>query len=149
MTADALTPAEMAALHAACFQTPRPWSESEITQLLADPLCFALSARQGFLIGRCVAGEAELLTIAVAPEARRNGQGRALLRRFLAMAASRAATSAFLEVREDNLAATRLYLAEGFTQAGRRRGYYALPDGGRVDACVLTRHITGAESAHF
>lgn len=144
-----MTPAAMAALHAACFDTPRPWSESEFTQILADPLSFALLAPQGFLIGRAVLDEAELLTLAVAPEARGNGQGRDLLRRFLAESTARGAASAFLEVRADNLAATRLYLAEGFAAAGLRPGYYTLPDGGKADAIVMTKALGAAESAHF
>ena len=70
-----MTAAEMADVHAAAFTTPRPWSEAEIADLLASPLCFALTEPGGFLLGRVVAGEAELLTIAVAPDARRRGLG--------------------------------------------------------------------------
>jgi len=144
-----VTPGEMAALHASCFDAPRPWNESEFTQILADPLCFALLAPQGFLIGRVVLDEAELLTLAVAEKARRTGQGRALLRQFLAESTARGAASAFLEVRADNLAATSLYLTEGFAPAGKRRGYYTLPDGQRADAIVMTTALSAAESAHF
>ena len=69
-----MTPATLAALHARCFQTPRPWSEAEFETLLADPLVFLLvEGDAGLLLGRAVAGEAELLTIAVAPESRGRG----------------------------------------------------------------------------
>ena len=135
-----MTPEALAALHARCFTTPRPWAAAAFAGLLADPLVFLLvEGDAGFLLGRAVAGEAELLTIAVAPEARRRGLGRKLVARFLYQARLRAAERAFLEVAADNAAALRLYHAAGFVESGRRRGYYAGPDGQRSDALVLTR----------
>jgi ribosomal-protein-alanine N-acetyltransferase len=137
-----MTPAELATLHARAFTTPRPWSEAEFVALLDDPLAFLLvEGDAGFLLGRAVAGEAELLTIAVAPEARRLGLGRKLVGRFLYQARLRGAESAFLEVAEDNAAARGLYRASGFTEAGRRRGYYRTPAGKAVDAMVLLRAL--------
>ena len=103
-----MTPAEMAALHAHSFTTPRPWSEAEISDLLASPLVFALTRPGAFLLGRVVAGEAEVLTLAVAPEARRRGLGRKLLARFIYQARLRAAETAFLEVAAGNAAARAL-----------------------------------------
>lgn len=135
-----MTPEALAALHARCFTTPRPWAAAEFAALLADPLAFLLvEGDAGFLLGRAVAGEAELLTIAVAPEARRRGLGRKLVARFLYQARLRAAERAFLEVAAGNAAALRLYHAAGFVESGRRRGYYAGPDGQSGDALVLTR----------
>jgi ribosomal-protein-alanine N-acetyltransferase len=137
-----VTPSDLSALHARAFTTPRPWSEAEFATLLADPLVFLLAEGDaGFLLGRAVAGEAELLTIAVAPEARRRGLGRRLVGRFIYQARLRGAQSAFLEVAEDNAAAQALYRASGFVEAGRRRGYYRTPDGGAVDALVLVRSL--------
>lgn len=132
-----MTPTEMAALHGAAFVDPRPWSEAEIAGLLASPLCFVLERERGFLMGRVVAGEAELLTVAVHPLARRQGTGAALVAGFVAEAARRGAETAFLEVAADNRAALGLYAAAGFTQTGRRRGYY----GGGVDAVLMSRAI--------
>lgn len=136
-----MTPAEMAALHAHCFTTPRPWSAAEFAALVADPLCFPLATPQGLLIGRAVAGEAELLTLAVAPEARRRGEGRRLLADFLDEAAARTAETAFLEVAADNTAAIALYTAGGFAVTGRRPRYYRRPDGTPLDALVMARAI--------
>jgi [ribosomal protein S18]-alanine N-acetyltransferase len=142
-----VTPADLSALHARAFTTPRPWSEAEFVSLLADPLAFLLvEGDAGFLLGRAVAGEAELLTVAVAPEARRLGIGRRLVSRFIYQARLRGAESAFLEVAEDNAAAKGLYLGAGFTEAGRRRGYYRTPDGLTVDALVLVRSLPGLAS---
>ena len=135
-----MTPAALAALHARSFVTPRPWTEAEIARLLADPLVFLLvEGDAGFLMGRAVAGEAELLTLAVAPEARRRGLGRKLVSRFLYQARLRGAESAFLEVAEENAAARALYARTGFSEVGRRRGYYRDPKGRAVDAVVLRR----------
>lgn len=136
-----MTPAEMAALHAATFITPRPWSEADIGELLASPFVFALQEPGGFLLGRVVAGEAELLTLAVAPDQRRAGIGRRLVQAFLTEARRRGGESAFLEVAEPNAPARALYSGCGFQPAGRRRGYYHRPDGGQEDALILVRSL--------
>ena len=136
-----MTPAEMAALHGATFTTPRPWSEAEFTELLASPLCFALTEPGGLLLGRVVAGEAELLTLAVAADQRRRGIGAALVQAFLQEARARGADSAFLEVAAGNAPARGLYTAAGFHPAGKRRGYYQGPDGARDDALILVRSL--------
>jgi ribosomal-protein-alanine N-acetyltransferase len=87
---------------------------------------------------RVVGDSAEVLTVGVIPAARRRGIGRRLLRALLTEASARGAREAFLEVRVDNLAARRLYAADGFAQVGRRRGYY---DAGRVDAVVMRKEL--------
>jgi [ribosomal protein S18]-alanine N-acetyltransferase len=132
---------DMAAIHAASFTTPRPWSGAEIDSLLQSRFVFALCESQGFLLGRALAGEAELLTLAVDPAARRQGLGAKLVSGFLAQARLRDATTAFLEVAADNLAAQSLYLGIGFTLSGRRKGYYHALDGTKQDALVFTRAL--------
>lgn len=137
-----MTPADLAALHARCFTVPPPWEAAAFAGFLADPLCFVLvEGDAGFILGRAVAGEAELLTLAVAPEARRRGLGRKLVARFVYQARLRGAEAAFLEVAEDNAAARALYARCGFAESGRRRGYYRKPDGGAVDAVVMLRGL--------
>ncbi|KEO52683.1 GNAT family N-acetyltransferase [Thioclava pacifica] len=127
----------LAALHRACFTTPRPWSEEEFSALLKNPGVFLLEETHGFLLGRVIAGEAELLTLAVAPGARRHGVGRRLVEGFADAARAREAVSAFLEVAADNTPARALYAATGWTESGRRKAYYRTPDGSRIDALVL------------
>ena len=134
-----MTPADLAQLHAQCFTVPRPWSVTEFETLLAAPATVLTSRPGGFALGRVMADEAELLTIAVAPEGRRRGLGRLLLGAFLADCAARGALAVFLEVDAGNAAALGLYQSAGFTQAGRRRAYYHAPDGTRTDALVLRR----------
>lgn len=131
-------PARLAALHAECFTTPRPWSAAEIADMLDMPGTFLLDAPDGFLVGRALAGEAEILTLAVAPRARRHGIARGLVAAFLDRARGAGAATAFLEVAADNAAARALYAAAGFAETGRRPRYYRRPDGTAADALVLS-----------
>ena len=71
-----------------------------------------------------VVGEAELLRIAVRPEARGRGLGRRLLRATTEALRDLGITELHLEVRVSNEAARRLYEAEGWRMAGLRKGYY-------------------------
>jgi len=135
-----MTPAEMAQLHAESFTLPAPWSQAELQATIASPFTFALTRPQAFLLAQVVAGEATLLTIAVAPTARRLGLGRALVAEFLAQSRQRQASSAFLEVAETNQAARTLYIAAGFTPTGRRKGYYRAA-GQSVDAIMMGRDL--------
>lgn len=139
MTAD-----ELAALHAACFTVPRPWTTTEFAELLASPLTYLNAAPGGFALGRVIADEAELLTIAVHPDQRRRGLGRRLLAAFLNQAAANGAAAAFLEVAARNESALALYLEAGFRQVGRRSGYYT-----DADALILRRDFaaSGASDA--
>ncbi len=116
----------MARLHAAAFTTPAPWRAESFTALLAEPSVFALASpcARAFVLGRALAGEAELLTLATHPDARRAGLARALLQRFEAEARARGAAEAFLEVAETNRAARALYAQAGWREVGRRPGYY-------------------------
>ncbi|RMH45552.1 MAG: GNAT family N-acetyltransferase [Alphaproteobacteria bacterium] len=131
-----MTPEEMAALHRLCFSdAPPPWSAESFAAAL-ERGAFALAAPGGFALGRVVLDEAELLTLAVAPDRRHQGIGRALLTRFEAEAAARGAVAAFLEVAETNAPARALYAAAGWTPAGRRPGYH-----GRTAALILRRDL--------
>jgi ribosomal-protein-alanine N-acetyltransferase len=137
-----ITPVQMAALHGACFNTtPPPWSASAFAGLMDSPLVFTIGDTRGFVMGRAAAGEAEVLTLAIAPDARRQGLARQLMLAFHSAARSAGAEAAFLEVAQDNAAAVALYLSIGYAQAGRRRGYYTAPGGGGVDALVMTRAL--------
>ncbi len=133
-------PEALAALHAACFAThPAPWPASGFRDLLADPKTFVIEAPGAFLAGRVVAGEAELLTLATAPHARRQGLARRLLARFDAESAARNAAAAFLEVAEDNAPARALYAGAGWRAVGRRPRYY-----GPVAALILRKDLAAA-----
>jgi [ribosomal protein S18]-alanine N-acetyltransferase len=94
----------------------------------------------GFVAARLSADELHVNNIGVRPEARRRGLGAALLGLALADGARRGANQAVLEVRAGNLAAQRLYAAQGFGVAGERRNYYRDP---AEDALVMTRRLGG------
>jgi ribosomal-protein-alanine N-acetyltransferase len=94
----------------------------------------------GFSLVRSVAGESELLLIAVMPDQHRQGIGSRLLDRFLEHARDRDISRVHLEVREGN-PAIAMYRSAGFEQAGRRRNYYQAPDGRRFDALTLVREL--------
>jgi ribosomal-protein-alanine N-acetyltransferase len=82
---------------------------------------------QGFVIGRALGEEWEIENIAIAGPARRRGLGTRLLGEFLDLARARGADVVFLEVRESNLAARRLYEKWAFVEGGRRKLYYREP----------------------
>ena len=114
---------------------------AEIAALLDSSAVFVLFESTGFVMGRAAAGEAELLTLAVQPDARRQGTGRHLVQAFLTEATARGADTAFLEVAAGNMAAIRLYERSGFTLAGRRKAYYSTHSGQAEDALILSRAL--------
>jgi ribosomal-protein-alanine N-acetyltransferase len=89
---------------------------------------------QGFIVGKALDEEWEIENIAIAGLARRRGLGTRLLGEFLDLARGREARAVFLEVRESNLPARRLYEKWAFLESGRRKLYYREPD---EDAIVL------------
>ena len=102
--------------------------------LLAQAGVFAVVEPDGFILIRQVLDEAEILTLAVRPQARRAGLGGRLVGQGAVAAARAGAARLFLEVAEDNAAARALYDRAGFRLIGRRKGYYA---SGKTDALVL------------
>lgn len=129
----------LAALHAQAFD--RSWPASEIATLSQGAGAIALLVEDGgepvgMILCRALFDEAEILTLAVAPAARRQGIGAMLVETAAALAAQGGAHGLFLEVAADNPAAQALYRGLGFADAGRRAGYYARPEG-RVDALVM------------
>ncbi|MEL7027967.1 MAG: GNAT family N-acetyltransferase [Pseudomonadota bacterium] len=133
----------LAAVHSRAFGD-RGWSAGSFAELLVqtnvDAWIGALTdGPAGLILTRGVREEAEVLTIGVAPPARRRGVGGALL--AAAEDAQRAAGRrfAFLEVSEANGAARALYEGFRYRPAGRRRAYY--PDGS--DALILRKRLDG------
>lgn len=116
----------LAALHADAFPPAESWSAVAIAKLLALPGALGLLAEgAGFVLLRQVAEEAEVLTLAVRPEARRQGVAAALLQAGMAALAASGARALLLEVAEENAPARALYAALGFREAARRPDYYA------------------------
>ncbi len=132
--------AAIAAIHAASFQ--RGWGEDEFRRLIAEPAVVTHRAAAGhnltgFIMSRVTAGEAEILSVAIAPSWRGRGFARPLLDLHLRRLAGVGARTVFLEVGEHNTPAMRLYRRAGFYEVGRRPGYY---DGGAT-ALTLRRDL--------
>ncbi|MFS0741513.1 ribosomal protein S18-alanine N-acetyltransferase [Brevundimonas sp. 3P9-tot-E] len=131
----AVDPTHLAAIHAEAFAAS--WDEAALTELLAAPGVFAVAEEDGFILIRVVVDEAEILTLAVRPSARRAGLGVRLIEAAVVRAAALGAERMFLEVAEGNVAARALYARSGFVEMGRRRGYYSHADGSGEDALTL------------
>ncbi|MBS0990078.1 GNAT family N-acetyltransferase [Acetobacter okinawensis] len=136
----------LARLHMQCFATQEQWDTAAMASLLGSTGVLAgvvvVGAEPaGFVMLRCVAGEAEILTLCVLPEYRRQGLAAQLVAWGLGRSAEQGADMVFLEVSVGNPAAQELYVQAGFEQKGLRRGYY--PDGS--DALVLGRVLVRAE----
>jgi ribosomal-protein-alanine N-acetyltransferase len=132
-----MTPVELARRHAASFTTPRPWNAHEFKDLLASDLIHLIASPFGFALIRVVTDDAELLTIAVDPDMRRQGNGARLMQTALSTARSHGASEMFLEVASDNQAACALYQFLGFAEIGKRSGYYKHADGQISDAILM------------
>jgi len=133
----------LADLHAAAFA--QAWSALDFERLLAerDTLADGLfldgaGEPCGFVLSRRVVDEAEILTVAIAPESRGRGFSRPLLLHHLGELGRRGVRRVHLEVEEGNGPALRLYRALGFTEVGRRAAYYAGRDGARTAALTMT-----------
>lgn len=100
----------------------------------------AESDAAGFALTRFAPGEEELLLIGVRPHLRGGGIGRALLTRAFAEARGRGAERMFLEMRDNNPAAS-LYRRMGFAPIGLRKAYYRLPSGQFLDAITFARDL--------
>jgi ribosomal-protein-alanine N-acetyltransferase len=121
------------------------WTRSQVIGILAVPGVWLTIAELngqavGFALTRGVLDEAELLLLAVMPEARRRGVGAALLRAVMADCATRKISRIHLEVRAGN-DAIKLYTSSGFSKIGERRDYYRGVDGRTYSALTLHRKI--------
>lgn len=140
--------AALAALHRISFR--HGWSESEFERLLADRAAVAHVARAnggrgavvGFVLSHRVENEAEIFLVALAPGERGHGTATKLLSKHLSRLAAAGVSRVFLEVDEGNAQARKLYARAGFSQVGRRAGYYRNPEGNAA-ALVLGRDLAG------
>src|SRR3989442_1539873 len=115
-----------------------PWSANDFQECVAGGVLFsvatACAAVAGYVVAHHAADEGEILNLAVTPLHRRRGLGRALVRHVLGRLARRMVKIVFLEARQSNTAARRLYESLGVVRVGRRPGYYRRP---LEDAVIL------------
>jgi ribosomal-protein-alanine N-acetyltransferase len=114
-----------------------PWPIGAFRKSLAGLLTVAVSGDRvvGYLAAHHAADMGEILNVAVHPEYRRLGIGEALVEDGLWRLAGAGIGLVFLEVRESNSAAQKLYEGMGFERVGKRRGYYRAP----VEDAVVMR----------
>jgi len=115
--------------------TAAHWSKKQYETAFSDELPYRVvlileeeAGVQAFIAGRALDKEWEIENIVVAAGARRRGFGTRLLEEFIDWARDRGADTVFLEVRESNLAARRLYERWDFVEIGRRKRYHQEPE---------------------
>ena len=128
---------------------PFPWSRGNFVDSIASRYAARLLySPGGELLGYFVAmlgvDEMHLLNITVAPAAQGRGHARFLIDALIALCRAHAARELWLEVRESNLRALRIYQRLGFAQVGLRKGYYPAALGRREDAVVMSRKVDAA-----
>jgi len=145
MKFEQITPAHLPQLmpiENACHS--HPWSEKTFKSCIGGRYFGEFTSSEnnndiiGFYIGEYVVGEATLMDICVPPSLQGNGYGRVLLERFIEQSKAQGATRIWLEVRASNIAAQMLYINHGFTETGRRTGYYPKAIG-YEDAIVMCK----------
>jgi len=134
---------DLTRLHRECFPLDQVWSALSFAELLADKghIGWRLEVgghTVGFILGRIIMDEAELLTLAVSPACQRQGLGKALLGQFVTTLGQRGVVKAFLEVEEHNEGAIKLYTGANFRLISRRFNYY--PGGATAFVYQLDLH---------
>lgn len=124
---------------------PEPWTPGLFLHELKIPFSTTLVARDetdgdtivGYVCWWVVGDEVHLLNLAVSPERRRSGLGRALVRLVLDEARGHAARVVTLEVRHDNVPGIALYRSFGFADSGLRKNYYGRGHHALLMSCDL------------
>ena len=138
----------MAFLHGACFSETERWTEQSFDELLALPTTLALGLGGRFGLNALILiqdtdPDSEVLTICVAPTARRTGLASQLFDAVLQMLGQRGTARIMLDVAADNLDALDFYAKHGFQEDSRRKDYYRRGKQPRVDAVLMSRDIAG------
>ncbi len=130
---------QIAELEKLCFSDP--WSVKSISTELSNPLSLWIVAMDGenlagYVGSQSVMGWADMMNLAVHPDYRRMGVGENLIAYLVSGLKEKDVTCLTLEVRASNEPAIRLYTKLGFTEVGRRPGYYHNP---KEDALILRK----------
>lgn len=125
---------ELENLHKACFPH-KPWTAQDFADLKKSG-CEIIASQNGFAVWRVVADEAEIITIGVHPDARKNGIASAMLTLIEDDVKKHGGNKIFLEVAENNTAARALYEVNGYKQIGTRPKYYD-----EIDAILMEKTL--------
>ncbi|MHA7898440.1 MAG: GNAT family N-acetyltransferase [Henriciella sp.] len=140
--------AAMSALHAVTFRPEETWSEATFDALLAQETTLAIGLIQdedlfAMLVAQMVTGDAEILTLATHPAARRRGYAAGLLTHCEQNGSVGSLERWLLDVAADNHSAIDFYEKLGFRRDGRRANYYKRLEGDRVDAILMSKRLAG------
>ena len=121
---------------------PYPWSRNNFADSLAQGYhAWVLRTPQrelmGYFLVMAIVDEAHLLNVAVARPWQGKGVGRLLVNQAVALSRGLGLESILLEVRPSNQRALEIYQRYGFTEIGRRKGYYPAANQTREDAIVM------------
>ena len=139
-----MTVERLALLHAAAFPNQRPWSTDEFARLLESKHVFLIDKTQCFALGRMIAEDVELLTLATDPAHQQQGYAQRCLATFHHTAQTHRATRAILEVAADNIPARQLYEKTGYIKIAERPAYYRKPYGQKIAGLVMIRPLVGS-----
>lgn len=131
----------MAKLHLLSGSLTRPWSESEYKILLSTDTIRFFYVENGFLVGRLIGPDAEILNVIIHPKYRRLGKARYLIDKFEKEAKEEGSSKCFLEVAESNSRANKLYQSLNYLSVGKRKNYYEFVDGRKDNASILAKEI--------
>ena len=134
----------VAMLHATGFADP--WSPAAFRDLLSESTTLGLGAERsgtlaGFVLVQTILDEADILTIATTPDFKRMGIAAHLLKSLMSRLGERGISRIMLDVAEDNLPARSLYEGLGFSEDGRRPGYYTTGRDIPVAAVLMSRSL--------
>ncbi|WP_343633146.1 ribosomal protein S18-alanine N-acetyltransferase [Roseateles sp.] len=137
---------EVMAIEAVSYS--HPWTRGNfIDSLAAGYSGFVMRDEQArlcaYFLAMQVIDEMHLLNITVTADRQGQGLARRMLDALALLARARGCHQIWLEVRESNVRARKLYERYGFAQSGLRRNYYPA-DGGREDAILMTLRLTEA-----
>ncbi len=109
-----------------------PWSAPSFLEMISkEDARYYVAEKDGKILGGCgvlmIAGEGNITNVVIAPEARNQGIGTAMLRHLMAEGDREGLTAYTLEVRVSNVAAIHVYEKLGFESAGIRPGFYEKP----------------------
>ncbi len=140
-----MQPADLEAVAALTKRAdPFGWTLRNFSDALAAGNTLTVIEEEGAAAGIAavmhVIDECELLEIAIDPDRQGRGLGKRLLEEAMRLARANGAVRMFLEVRESNARARKMYTSHGFEQTGRRKNYYPTAEG-REDAVLMTASL--------
>ena len=139
--------AGLAEVHALAFPVEGAWGAAAFSDLLNQPAIYGLGAfvegeLSSFALIQVVTDTAEILTLATRPNVERSGLASQLLSWFERHMPEKGAQTWLLDVAADNQKATSFYKKIGFEIDGRRPGYYKRLEGKRIDAILMSKHVS-------